>query len=482
MAGSSIDENLFPAIGQVFVIIGLGYLCGRFKILRPEDSKSLSWFAGTIALPALLFESMANINFSAINWAFMGGIVISKCLVFLLVATVTFLVKRPWHPGYAGLYAVFSTDANDLALGLPLMTALYSVEVDGHLVPKIGPNGFNYISYMYLVAPIALLLLNPIGFVLIELGNRIEEYKTNKSEEKKIVIFARIMLKTIKGIVKSPVVFMTVLGVIVNMIIVYGIKKGVRDTEDNLPMWLSAFLELLGGGFAPLALFRLGNILVGKLKLLSGSVLIVDLLLIIAKSLLLAFLILLFLSLFGLPEELISFGFLYGTFPTTPSVFVYATTYKIGVDVISTSMVLGTFISAPLMYATARVTLIESVNETQYHEVIYYTELDVSALSLVGAILVVIIFLLAKRYKSLVYVMILHLMTAQILTNVGAIGTFAITTSESWKLFFFTIYEGSYLAMKMWSASLALTYFVKLKWGERKAEWLWIPLLAASWM
>ena len=49
-------------------------------------------------------------------------------------------------------------------------------------------------------------------------------------------------------------------------------------------------------------------------------------------------------------------------------------------------MVLGTFISAPLMYATARVTLIESVNETQYHEVIYYTELDVSALSLVGAV------------------------------------------------------------------------------------------------
>ena len=126
MAGSSIDENLFPAIGQVFVIIGLGYLCGRFKILRPEDSKSLSWFAGTIALPALLFESMANINFSAINWAFMGGIVISKCLVFLLVATVTFLVKRPWHPGYAGLYAVFSTDANDLALGLPLSELKHS--------------------------------------------------------------------------------------------------------------------------------------------------------------------------------------------------------------------------------------------------------------------------------------------------------------------------------------------------------------------
>ena len=49
-------------------------------------------------------------------------------------------------------------------------------------------------------------------------------------------------------------------------------------------------------------------------------------------------------------------------------------------------MVLGTFISAPLMYATARVTLIEAVNETQYHEVVYLTEVDVSAISLVGAV------------------------------------------------------------------------------------------------
>ena len=120
MDDSSVDQNLFPAFGQVFAVVIIGYVCGRLKILRPEDGKSLSWFAGTIALPALLFQSMANIDFMAINWAFMGGIVLSKCLVFVLVATVTFLVKRPWHPGYAGLYAIFSEDASDLALGLPI--------------------------------------------------------------------------------------------------------------------------------------------------------------------------------------------------------------------------------------------------------------------------------------------------------------------------------------------------------------------------
>ena len=164
------------------------------------------------------------------------------------------------------------------------MTALYSRNVDGHIERILGPGGFDYISYMYLVAPIALLLLNPIGFVLIEIGNQLEEYRVNKSEEKKIIIFIRILLKTVKGIVKSPVVFMTVLGVIVNFIIVYGVNKGVKNPDGNLPTWLSTFLGLLGGGFAPLALFHLGNSLVGKLKLLSGSVFIVDMFLIIAKS------------------------------------------------------------------------------------------------------------------------------------------------------------------------------------------------------
>ena len=172
-----------------------------------------------------------------------------------------------------------------LSFHMFVVTALYSRNVDGRNERIFGPGRFDYISYMYLVAPIALLLLNPIGFVLIELGNQLEEYRVNKSEEKKIFIFIRILLKTVKGIVKNPVVFMTVLGVIVNFIIVYGVNKGVKPPpEGNLPTWLSDFLNLLGAAFSPLALFHLGNSLVGKLKLLSGSVFIVDMFLIIAKS------------------------------------------------------------------------------------------------------------------------------------------------------------------------------------------------------
>ena len=113
-------DGLFPAIGQVFVVIGLGYVFGRLKIIRPEESKSLGAFVGKLALPSLLFLSMANINLSDIDWYFLGGVLLAKFGVFVLVAIFTFILKRPFNPGYAGLYAIVATTSNDLALGLPI--------------------------------------------------------------------------------------------------------------------------------------------------------------------------------------------------------------------------------------------------------------------------------------------------------------------------------------------------------------------------
>ena len=49
-------------------------------------------------------------------------------------------------------------------------------------------------------------------------------------------------------------------------------------------------------------------------------------------------------------------------------------------------MVLGTFVSAPLMYTSARVAVISMVNQTDYREIVYQTEVDVSTFSIVGCV------------------------------------------------------------------------------------------------
>lgn len=54
-------------------------------------------------------------------------------------------------------------------------------------------------------------------------------------------------------------------------------------------------------------------------------------------------------------DSLSTFGFLYGTFPTAPSLFFYITRYNsIGDELISSALVFGTLASAPLMMISGK--------------------------------------------------------------------------------------------------------------------------------
>ncbi len=48
--------------------------------------------------------------------------------------------------------------------------------------------------------------------------------------------------------------------------------------------------------------------------------------------------------------DLSNFGFLYGTIPTAPSVFVYAVNYGVIPDMIAATITASTFIAAPIMF------------------------------------------------------------------------------------------------------------------------------------
>lgn len=51
-----------------------------------------------------------------------------------------------------------------------------------------------------------------------------------------------------------------------------------------LAAWLTGFLDILGGAYAACALFNIGIFMVGKLKKLTGTVILVATLLIVAKT------------------------------------------------------------------------------------------------------------------------------------------------------------------------------------------------------
>ncbi len=170
---------------------------------------------------------MATLDFSQVNWRFLLAVFLSKSVVFVAVVVVCLLVTRPTDSARAGLYAIFCTQSNDFALGYPIVAALYS-----HSHPQ-------YPSYLYLLAPISLVILNPIAFFLMELGKRqsapgqplaVEPPdQAPKSSSK-----AQFAFKILTSILFNPVVLMTCLGVCGNLIF-----------KSCLPVILEGILKVL---------------------------------------------------------------------------------------------------------------------------------------------------------------------------------------------------------------------------------------------
>lgn len=122
MAGDIDINNLFPAIVESFVIILIGYLFGRFRIVEPTEARSISTLVGKLALPALIARNLIDLDLSTVSWQFLASILLAKLAIFILVTTISFVATRPWNIGRAGLYGIFATQSNDFALGLPIGT------------------------------------------------------------------------------------------------------------------------------------------------------------------------------------------------------------------------------------------------------------------------------------------------------------------------------------------------------------------------
>lgn len=67
-----------------------------------------------------------------------------------------------------------------------------------------------FVNYLYLVAPINLIILNPFGFAMMELGKEYDRHETTRR--------SALMGRISRNIICNPVVFMTALGVIANLV------------------------------------------------------------------------------------------------------------------------------------------------------------------------------------------------------------------------------------------------------------------------
>uniref|UniRef100_A0A8D8N5X4 Integral membrane protein GPR155 n=1 Tax=Culex pipiens TaxID=7175 RepID=A0A8D8N5X4_CULPI len=482
-------DNLYPALIQCFAIIICGYLAGRLNIITNTEAKGLNTFVGTFALPSVIFLSLAELNWSTVNWNFLLSILISKTIVFLAVAIISLLVARPVNYGRAGLLAIFCTQSNDFAIGFPIVTALYS---------KIHPE---YASYIYLLAPISLAILNPIGYVLCEIS-KIKAKAAAENEPVESAIARRpsippcsqmadsansnrkllkgkvlVVVKIIESVFFNPVLLMTVLGVI-----------GGRIFQNGLPVFLSSILQVLGNSFSGTALFLLGLRMVGKAATLQGPGFILPGILIIVKLLVLPLVTRQTVNImnaganFSETTDLSTFGFLYGTFPAAPGVFVIASQYNMDVDLIASSMVASTFISAPLMFISAKMITITNLNPSDYLNELDKFAFDISIVAICCSVWMLLLFTLTRRVKKMPHRITACLIISQLLCNIGVIMWSTLEQTSGWRMYvqfyFFTI--GCY-SSRLWTAFLAITILFLQCRSLCFVLKLWPLFIAAAW-
>ena len=217
---------VFDAVLPIFALILTGYICARRGILSHAATDSLNAFVVWLALPALLFQAMAGIDWAELDHpgflaAFAGGMVITFLLSFLLAP----FSPRPAHHRLAdrsieGLDAAY---ANTGFMGIPLcLVAL------GHaaLVPAV------------IATILTACVLFAGAIVLIE---------TDLHEEPRLGVTLR---KVGRSLLRNPLVASPLLGLAVALL--HGI------THVPLPGVITRFTSLLGDAASPCALVTIG--------------------------------------------------------------------------------------------------------------------------------------------------------------------------------------------------------------------------------
>lgn len=435
-------NRLFPALLECFGIIMCGYIAGRANVITPTQAKGLGNYVSRFALPALLFKNMVVLNFSDVNWSFLYSILIAKASVFIIVCVLTLLVANPQTRfSKAGLFPIFATQSNDFALGYPIVEALYQTTY-----PK-------YLQYIYLVAPVSLMMLNPLGFVLCEIQKWRENPVTTQGKVK-IVGFALLR------VFQNPIVFMVFIGIAFNFAL-----------GQKIPVYLENFLDGLASSFSGSALFYLGLTMVGQTSKLKKSSFVALLLLITAKLLVLPLICREMVEVLDQSNSdvnhtsLSNYAFLYGIFPVAPGVAIFANQFNMEVEIVTSGMVISTFVSAPIMYVSAWLLTIPSMDPKRLMSSLQNVSFDISIVSLIALVWSLAVLLLSKKYKRLPHLLTANLLLAQLIVCIGMVLWNFIIQERNvvGQMLVFVILYGALYSTYLWTGLLSLSLFLLKK-------------------
>lgn len=217
-------ETAINTVLPVFALVLCGYLAGRSRFMSEAAVKGLTTFVFYLAIPALLFRTMAKGGPSS---GFDFSIVVAYFTALAVNFAMAWLFSRRAFAASgeeAAIMGMGSIFSNTVLLGLPLI---------------YGAFGEEGLVALTLIIAFHSPIIMPLVSLIVELGRG---SAASLGQKLKLIFFA---------IFKNPIIVALLAGQL------YG-ASGLA-----LPVPVDRFGELLSGAAAPCALFALGASLVG---------------------------------------------------------------------------------------------------------------------------------------------------------------------------------------------------------------------------
>jgi malonate transporter and related proteins len=213
-------EILLPVFGLIFA----GFACRRRGVLGPNSASELNRFVVWLALPALLFDTMARATWQQLYQpAFVATFSLACLVVFVLILATRLFSGR--HLADASVDAIAASYPNTGYIGFPLALIAFG---QASLTPTT------------IATILVACVLFALAIVLIEIG-----LQTERTPHK-------LGLKVLRSLARNPLIVSPIAGVL------------YASLHVPLPASAEIFLKLLAGAASPCALVSLGLFLAEK--------------------------------------------------------------------------------------------------------------------------------------------------------------------------------------------------------------------------
>lgn len=182
--------NIIEAIFPVFTIALLGYLLTWAGVFRVGDVPGLTRYVFNIALPILLFDSLATASLpETVEWTFLLAYYLPALSIFALgMAASGYGFKR--RRSERGIFGMSCAYSNTVLIGLPVITAALGQEA---LVPLLMIIAIHSAVFFSLTTAVA------------ESGDhRVKGWS--------------VLQRTVRGMVKNPIVMGLLIGLVFNLL------------------------------------------------------------------------------------------------------------------------------------------------------------------------------------------------------------------------------------------------------------------------